>query len=29
VALRDREAADGEVSLRPLRPGDVGWIIHR
>ncbi len=29
VALRDREAADGELSLRPLRPGDVGWIIHR
>jgi DNA-binding MarR family transcriptional regulator/N-acetylglutamate synthase-like GNAT family acetyltransferase len=27
VALRDREAA--EVSLRRLRPGDVGWIIHR
>ena len=29
MALRDREAPDGEVSLRPLRPGDVGWIIHR
>jgi DNA-binding MarR family transcriptional regulator/N-acetylglutamate synthase-like GNAT family acetyltransferase len=29
VALRDRETADGEVSLRPLRPGDIGWIIHR
>ena len=29
MALRDREAADGELSLRPLRPGDVGWIIHR
>jgi DNA-binding MarR family transcriptional regulator/GNAT superfamily N-acetyltransferase len=29
MALRDRRAADGEVSLRPLRPGDVGWIIHR
>ena len=29
MALRDRQAADGEVSLRPLRPGDVGWIIHR
>jgi DNA-binding MarR family transcriptional regulator/GNAT superfamily N-acetyltransferase len=27
VALKDREAA--QVSLRPLRPGDVGWIIHR
>ena len=29
VALKDREAAHGQVSLRPLRPGDVGWIIHR
>jgi DNA-binding MarR family transcriptional regulator/N-acetylglutamate synthase-like GNAT family acetyltransferase len=29
MALKDREAADGHVSLRPLRPGDVGWIIHR
>jgi DNA-binding MarR family transcriptional regulator/N-acetylglutamate synthase-like GNAT family acetyltransferase len=29
VALNDRETADGEVSLRPLQPGDVGWIIHR
>ena len=29
VALRDREAADGELTLRPLRPGDIGWIIHR
>jgi GNAT superfamily N-acetyltransferase len=29
MALRDREAAGGEVSLRPLRPGDIGWIIHR
>src|ERR1700677_798340 len=29
MALRDREAPDGEVSLRSLRPGDVGWIIHR
>ncbi len=28
VALRDREAP-GEVGLRSLRPGDVGWIIHR
>jgi DNA-binding MarR family transcriptional regulator/GNAT superfamily N-acetyltransferase len=27
VALKDREAA--QVSLRPLRSGDVGWIIHR
>jgi DNA-binding MarR family transcriptional regulator len=29
VTLRDREAKDGELTLRPLRPGDVGWIIHR
>jgi DNA-binding MarR family transcriptional regulator/N-acetylglutamate synthase-like GNAT family acetyltransferase len=29
VTLRDREAEDGELTLRPLRPGDVGWIIHR
>jgi DNA-binding MarR family transcriptional regulator/N-acetylglutamate synthase-like GNAT family acetyltransferase len=29
AALRDREAADGELTLRPLRLGDVGWIIHR
>jgi DNA-binding MarR family transcriptional regulator/GNAT superfamily N-acetyltransferase len=28
AALRD-DAASPEVSLRPLRPGDVGWIIHR
>jgi DNA-binding MarR family transcriptional regulator len=29
AALTDREAVDGEISLRPIRPGDVGWIIHR
>ena len=29
VTLRDRAAEDGELTLRPLRPGDVGWIIHR
>jgi DNA-binding MarR family transcriptional regulator/GNAT superfamily N-acetyltransferase len=29
VALSDCETADGELSLRPLRPGDIGWIIHR
>jgi DNA-binding MarR family transcriptional regulator/N-acetylglutamate synthase-like GNAT family acetyltransferase len=29
AALRDREAGEGELTLRPLRPGDVGWIIHR
>jgi DNA-binding MarR family transcriptional regulator/GNAT superfamily N-acetyltransferase len=28
AALKDR-VADGEVRLRPLRPGDVGWIVHR
>ena len=29
MALRDGEAENADVSLRPLRPGDVGWIIHR
>jgi DNA-binding MarR family transcriptional regulator/N-acetylglutamate synthase-like GNAT family acetyltransferase len=29
VALSDRETADEEISLRSLRPGDIGWIIHR
>jgi GNAT superfamily N-acetyltransferase len=29
MALKDREAAHGQVSLRSLRPRDVGWIIHR
>lgn len=29
AALRGGEVKDGEVSLRPLRVGDVGWIIHR
>jgi DNA-binding MarR family transcriptional regulator/GNAT superfamily N-acetyltransferase len=29
VSLKDGEAEDGELTLRPLRPGDVGWIIHR
>ena len=28
-ALRDRETANREISLRPLQPGDMGWIIHR
>ena len=27
AALEGRE--EGDLSLRPLRPGDVGWIIHR
>jgi DNA-binding MarR family transcriptional regulator/N-acetylglutamate synthase-like GNAT family acetyltransferase len=29
VALDSREPEEGEASLRPLRAGDVGWIIHR
>ena len=29
AALEDREAEDAGVRLRPLKPGDVGWIIHR
>jgi DNA-binding MarR family transcriptional regulator/GNAT superfamily N-acetyltransferase len=29
AALSEREAAQGDLSLRGLRPGDVGWIIHR
>jgi GNAT superfamily N-acetyltransferase len=29
AALNGREAEDGSFRLRPLRPGDVGWIIHR
>ncbi len=29
AALEDREARDPGVRLRPLKPGDVGWIIHR
>lgn len=29
AALEDREAEDPGVCLRPLKPGDVGWIIHR
>jgi DNA-binding MarR family transcriptional regulator/N-acetylglutamate synthase-like GNAT family acetyltransferase len=29
AALNGREAEQGDLSLRPLRPGDVGWIIHR
>jgi DNA-binding MarR family transcriptional regulator/N-acetylglutamate synthase-like GNAT family acetyltransferase len=29
AALDGREAEDGSFRLRPLRPGDVGWIIHR
>ena len=29
AALKDRDAESEAVSLRPLRPGDLGWIIHR
>ena len=29
AALNDREARRGDLSLRRLKPGDVGWIIHR
>ncbi len=29
AALNGREAEEGDLRLRPLRPGDVGWIIHR
>ena len=29
LALEDREAEDAGVRLRPPKPGDVGWIIHR
>jgi DNA-binding MarR family transcriptional regulator/N-acetylglutamate synthase-like GNAT family acetyltransferase len=29
ATLRDRESVEGDLSLRPLRLGDVGWIIHR
>jgi DNA-binding MarR family transcriptional regulator/GNAT superfamily N-acetyltransferase len=29
AALNGREAEAGNLNLRRLRPGDVGWIIHR
>ena len=29
ASLSDGDAESHEVSLRPLRPGDAGWIIHR
>ncbi|HEX9170722.1 MAG TPA: helix-turn-helix domain-containing GNAT family N-acetyltransferase [Roseiarcus sp.] len=29
TVLNSREAEDGDLSLRRLKPGDVGWIIHR
>jgi DNA-binding MarR family transcriptional regulator/GNAT superfamily N-acetyltransferase len=28
-ALRDCDAVGGQATLRRLRPGDLGWIIHR
>ena len=29
MALKDRETPHGQVSLRPLRPWELSWIIHR
>ncbi len=29
AVLGDRDMEDGGARLRPLAPGDVGWIIHR
>jgi DNA-binding MarR family transcriptional regulator/GNAT superfamily N-acetyltransferase len=29
AALDDREAKDADISLRGLKAGDAGWIIHR
>ena len=29
AALNGRETEDGGLSLRRLKPGDLGWIIHR
>jgi DNA-binding MarR family transcriptional regulator/N-acetylglutamate synthase-like GNAT family acetyltransferase len=29
AALNRRDPEEGVASLRPLRPGDIGWIIHR
>jgi DNA-binding MarR family transcriptional regulator len=29
AALNGREAEQADLSLRRLRPGDIGWIIHR
>lgn len=29
ATLKDREAERQDIRLRPLRVGDVGWIIHR
>jgi DNA-binding MarR family transcriptional regulator/GNAT superfamily N-acetyltransferase len=29
AALSDHDPESQGVSLRPLRPGDVGWIVHR
>lgn len=29
AALNGREARDADISVRRLKPGDIGWIIHR
>ena len=29
AALRDREEENTNLNSRRLRPGDIGWIIHR
>ena len=29
AALNGWQARDADISLRGLKPGDVGWIIHR
>jgi DNA-binding MarR family transcriptional regulator/GNAT superfamily N-acetyltransferase len=29
TALKDHDLESAEIALRPLRPGDLGWIIHR
>ncbi len=29
ASLNRGEAEEGDLRLRRLRPGDVGWIIHR
>ncbi len=29
AVLGESERVDGEPRLRPLQPGDIGWIVHR
>ena len=29
AVLRESGTEDAELRLRPLRPGDIGWIVHR